>query len=575
MENKKIVRQKIVFVIVTIIILSCCVFSVSAYAVSEKCLADHFNNLNDIDVYDGFFMPPNPDGSCAYVAMSLLISFYDTYWNDRFVPNNLEWNNGVYNSSSDSLQRTFIELDEASAWNDYSGSFKEFINNTNNQDTFLQPYLYSIGKSKLYHLLEPNNFGLNDQQMVNVLMDYLYNTCDFTTDEVTVNYLMASDDVLFAKMKEQIDKGFPVMFIGKKIADENAKNTSGTTNEGKIGHVMIAYSVEQNEGVEDIKLHLGYSWDSPYAWVNTTEYQYLNAIIWLEINENTLSHDCSDNYVDSVTGEELCACQIYETHPNHSSNHYYVQKMDYSKHWQECCCGDIIEEESHNYSYTYYNAIQHKATCDDCKYETIPTHTYVEKANASKRWKECVCGDYIFLHYHDFEHINYSESEHLLSCTYCDYETLASHEYTDYINENKQWQECVCGNTIINHYHSFEYIYNSENDHVASCTICSYAMNITHDYAPKSISSTQHQQTCVCGDTIGEAEDHYEAEYHSVSNFMHGVHCECGQLIHTETHSMTTVGLNNVCTDCGFVMSGLSGGITIKGEEDEFDTCTE
>lgn len=517
MKNKDV---KIITIIIIVTFL-CGMFSVSSYAISEKCAKDHFDGLNKLIFTDELFVPPNPKGSCPYVAMSMFLSFYDTYWNERFVPDNLEWQNGEYDRSSDSLEYTFHEHDEASAWNDYSGSFKEFINNTNNQDTFLQPYLYSIGKSKLYHLLEPNNFGLNDQQMVNVLTDYLYNTCDFTTDEVTVNYLKDSDDVLFAKMKEQIDKGFPVMFIGKKTADENAKNTSGTTNEGKIGHVMIAYSVEQNEGVEDIKLHLGYSYNSPYDWVNTTEYQYLNAIIWLEVDEALLPHEHSYNYVESGTNTPLCACQIYESHPNHSSNHYYVQKIDYSKHWQECCCGDsIIEEESHNYSYTYYNAIQHKAVCDDCEYETITPHSYVEKNSKTQRWKECACGDIVVLHYHEYEYLNLNGNQHVATCTICDYSISENHMYSNH----------------------------------------------------EKISSTQHESSCVCGDT--RTESHAGFEYKSISNFKHEVYCKCGYLIGTSNHVMTTVGTRNICTICGASFSNFSD-ITIKGAEDEHETHIE
>ena len=53
---------------------------------------------------------------------------------------------------------------------------------------------------------------------------------------------------------------------------------------------------------------------------------------------------------------------------------------------------------------------------------------------------------------------------------------------------------------------------------------------------------------------------------------MHGVHCICGYRIGTENHSMTAVGINNVCRDCGLVVNGFSGGITIKRKEDELYT---
>jgi hypothetical protein len=84
----------------------------------------------------------------------MLLSFYDTYWNDRFVDEHYDWQAGTYIGSADVLSETFSAKDEASAWKNYINAknllpdeetwpyYREYaIDNTGN---FLEPFLISF-----------------------------------------------------------------------------------------------------------------------------------------------------------------------------------------------------------------------------------------------------------------------------------------------------------------------------------------------------------------------------------------------------------------------------------------------
>ena len=321
------------------------------------CVEDHFSQMTKSTNY----VPSNVEGSCTFVAMSMIFSFYDTYWHDDFVVNSLEWDKGVYNSHTDILSNTFTGNSERNAWISCSDSFTDFA--LDNQVDYLQPYLISLGQIKGYCVPEENDYALTDEELFDVMQTYLYDVRRFTTDQIEVKYLQASDDELFQVMKTQIGNGFPVMYIGKRVVEEDVELTSDDGIQ-KAGHVMIAYSVQENNDVEDIKLHTGWNGSTRTDWVNTSIYSYSNAIIWLEIKEENLPHECTDNYYDSYTGNCVCSCDVYyNTHPKHE--HEYPENYDYytsSGHVYTCICGSE-QIVGHSYTHTPYSNTHHQSIC--------------------------------------------------------------------------------------------------------------------------------------------------------------------------------------------------------------------
>ena len=527
----KVVNKFFCMIIVFVIITS--MFFVPCLAISEQCVEDHFENLYATMRPDGEMIVRTPpsENTCPYVAMSLLLSFYDSYWNDNFVIDQYEWDNGIYNSTTDTLIETFSPINEAQSWEDHTKALNLPVGTdtypyypsyaAENTDNYLEPYLISIGKALNFHTSPNETLGLSDLETLAVLQAYLYIYRGFNINQVTVHYLHESFGDIEAKMREIIDDGYPVIYIGKKVNNSSATNTD---NEGqtKSGHELIAYGIDQDN---NIMLHTGWSgleFCTYEGGSNPTEYNLSRAIIWLEINEDALPHQCSNNYVDLVTGEGLCACQIYASHEKHNDTHstdkfYYKNCDDGTKSWTECYgCGEITNLHYHSLITTISDT-HHRITCQDCGYDVFSEHDIKENYDNSKLWKECYCGYYVILHFHDLSYVDMNTNQHREHCENCDYIRFRLHQFQlESLNEN------------------------------------------------------QHQEVCACG-RRRNLSDHYEYGYSYKSQFAHNIVCECGYILGFSPHSVVTDGpLKSHCTDCSAVFNTGSD-IIIKGNEDEYE----
>lgn len=433
-KGKTISRSIISSLLVITIVLSFCIIPSYAYVdkdVDNKtCLEHHFEMVGLTNSVSYYPVPPNIEGSCGYVAMSMLLSYYDTYWDNRFVPENLEWNKGEYNFNNDRLVSTFTAEDENSELyrektENSEYRFTDFVDEYKN--TFLQEYLINLDRSSNPFLLIPNFFAMLDTNMYNAFCTYLYEECGFSEDEITVNILReaeSSDAELSEVMKEQINNGNPVIYFGFKI-DFDINNFVATDWSDKGAHFMIAYDVDTHNGVEDIKLNTGWNTNQTEKtrWVNTCEFNKFNSIIWLEINEENMPHRCDDNYVDSVTGEYLCSCEIYGySHPGHANHNYISSSFDGFYHWLECKCGDRNQISNHNLTYLNgdLNGQTHYESCNDCLYFSDVQHNYNILSNPTENGHctACACGQVGEIEEHYY--YSYARNDTLKHHVYCE-----------------------------------------------------------------------------------------------------------------------------------------------------------
>ena len=77
MKNKAIKLVSSVLIFVILLVGS---FSFPAYAISTSCVNDHFNRLITTGYEESqIIRTPPSENTCPYVALSLLLTFYDTY----------------------------------------------------------------------------------------------------------------------------------------------------------------------------------------------------------------------------------------------------------------------------------------------------------------------------------------------------------------------------------------------------------------------------------------------------------------------------------------------------------------
>lgn len=421
-------------------------FSIPIYAISTTCVQDHFSNLITTGSGDNqIIRTPPSENSCPYTAMSMLLMFYDSYWHEDFVDDNYEWQAGTYNAETDQLIETFNANAEMEHWQNYLATnypdaaetypyYRDYAEA--NAGNFLESYLVSIGISLLYHLEfipGETTLGLTVFELVTVLQVYLYNN-RFTTNEVTVHYCLENDsNDIEGMMETLIDDGYPVILFGQRyLTDEemNGDDSGETETREKVGHFLVAYGVEDDG---DISLHTGW-WTGEHTSFNETQYNLNRAIIWLEVNEENLPHSHSYNYVDSVTNEPLCACQIYTSHPAHSTHlHYDISEYSINDHCYKCACGYIDRLEAHNLSYSYFSVSQHKKLCEACGYEGKENHVFdiVWKSNDLEHRLSCVCGHRTPTEAH-YRHKYTSKgvTQHYIYCKCGYYFGVESHTFT-------------------------------------------------------------------------------------------------------------------------------------------------
>ncbi len=126
-----------------------------------------------------------------------------------------------------------------------------------------------------------------------------------------------------------------------------------------------------------------------------------------------------------ISATALAAC-------GHEHTYGWKNSADGKTHWQECECGEKINEGAHTDADT-------DGKCDVCEAD-VHVHSYEWKSNATKHWQECECEDKI------------SEGDHADEdsdgkCDVCEADVHV-HTYEWQSDATKHWQECECEDKI-------------------------------------------------------------------------------------------------------------------------------
>lgn len=323
---KKRCRILIVIVLVTAML---CLSATSVFAAE----LDEYQNLYRmhspiIDSYAANYYSSlinyfgyNSQDTCAYVALGMLLTYYDSFKHDNFVPDNLivkseEGESGyplLYGSPGNLYEKTLV-----TNYANQNKTYTQFINDHKNQS--LHAYLISLGMGSSLNFYNSSNLrtggteslGITSSQLLSLLIHYLYSVRGFTIRQVTIITKFVEDghsaDSIRSEMISKITAGVPVLYFGYKYS-----SNSGNENiiAGGIGHAMIAYDYDASNG--NIYVHKGLNFeessDALESTLSNSGYTTYGGIIWLEINESLLPHVCCDNY--SENNSYVCGCQFY------------------------------------------------------------------------------------------------------------------------------------------------------------------------------------------------------------------------------------------------------------------------
>ena len=329
----------------------------------------------------------NYKGSCGYVALAMLLSYYDTYLNDEIIPE--QYDVESLGDTNDIISRR-----------NSPGIYHDIITNpkTNEKDT-----LKNLNASEYYDIIEDmadysfhaklitignmlGYYNFNDNSPAStsiysrmlVLNYYLNSVAGISSRNYSISYIEKNnDDQLGDSVKQytinMIEAGYPVL-LSLVNADTNS------------GHAVIAYDYNRSTG--EIYCHFGYNRSTTHTTPEERGYTiYRNA---MAINFN-IEHSHTNNYIVSTITDSILTNQYY-CYDNCSiltytpKEHIYgttYEQHDNSTHKSYCECGDYILELH----------ITEENCCIKCMY----THTehifdrwvYYSKTN---HIEACFCG---------------------------------------------------------------------------------------------------------------------------------------------------------------------------------------
>ena len=224
--------------------------SLSSGSVDDLYIDDYYQGVYFSNLREN--IGNNRYGSCSYVAIGMLLSFYDSYWSDLFIPETYDVEPTsafvTYHSADFSFPPFYAESPgiafeptnqvESLSLEDY------LYYVASNSNTYFQCKLISLsqtyfGTQKFES--ETNPFGMTFADISGFLSYYLYGYRNFTTSQVLID--SCNDTSLLRSYTiSKIKNGIPVIL------------RSQSSSIG--GHAFIAY--DYDEDLDEIYVHTGW-----------------------------------------------------------------------------------------------------------------------------------------------------------------------------------------------------------------------------------------------------------------------------------------------------------------------------
>ena len=248
------------------------VYDPNFYAFTDFSMENYFHHLSD-------YSPRNLEGSCAYVSLIQVMSYYDTFLNDTIIPNAYDKYSNNITTLSQAMNVAPGVIREDMSYSLY-GSVYNFCHATssyNFQSKLMTLYNDYVGTDN------PNDFNthFNGCYYQN-LLNYYYQDDNYAT--VTVFQCYSNSDYE-TTIKSYIDSSTPVIL---HIRDSNYN-----------AHSVVAYDYDSNH------IYANYGWYSSDTHCDIYSRGY-DIIFWGAVINFNVNHYHSNNYKINNIG--YCGC---------------------------------------------------------------------------------------------------------------------------------------------------------------------------------------------------------------------------------------------------------------------------
>ena len=281
----------------------------------------YFKNL-----VDNF--PVNSHDTCNYTAIAMLLSFYDTYWNDSIIADRYEMKADLNsNTHPHNVYSPGVSYENEGISNLSSSEYNSYIMSSYNTD--FQALLIKIARD--YGIVTNSSLGLDFNQVRNLLDCYLNvtNICPTNMFNMVTNSQAGYSPIGF--IQTFVRMGYPVLL-----------RLGGSTN----GHTVIAHDYDSSTG--EIYVHTGWKrYGMALSHIPLSELFYTEYYDAIAIIPNS-QHVHTNNYY--VNYENYCPCQFMYSFNNlniESSTNYMDKLPKYT--WDSTCKERWISQNDFNY----------------------------------------------------------------------------------------------------------------------------------------------------------------------------------------------------------------------------------
>ena len=309
----------------------------------------------------------NYKGSCVYVAIGMLLSYYDSYISDNIIPEQYDINsygsdsNMIARRNSPGIMRDIISspYDDTDAGYGFDMDAQSYYSSISSLSSVsLHAKLINIAANKGYYDFSDNEnpCGSTYKSRYDVLNDYLQNVVGYKLNyDYSINeYNGYSSESVKEFTINQIKIGRPVLL---------------SVSNGKSGHVVIAYDYDVN--TDAIYCHMG--WSAAYTRCTVEDIGFTRYTSALTLNFTAL-HSHSNNYAVTSINNNIPSVNYYcydDTKINvfkhkHEYNFTYVPYSN-NKHKACCVCGEyVLKLHCVDLDQTWMSGGQKYGNCIEC-----------------------------------------------------------------------------------------------------------------------------------------------------------------------------------------------------------------
>lgn len=268
----------------------------------EEQITTHSGELYYCNNYKYFqklnFTPYNEDEACGIIALGMLLGYYDTFYDDRFIDNDVYYSGVKYSGNFINIQnlgtykgqkKYYFDL-----WNNSPGTTQAFY------DYLLNNFIHT------FHLYIGSGHPMTNTEMRYTMEDYL----EYVNPNLKNTFYYndgALLDVSITKPYTMISKGNPVSLILLNGTYDSTLNENTSKQFKNNFHIVVAY---------------GY-YDGKYI-----------------VNAGYQGNYYKKIYLTECTINSYFGIDYYAIHKYHSKNAYLLDENN--NYYNVCGCGEVL-----------------------------------------------------------------------------------------------------------------------------------------------------------------------------------------------------------------------------------------